>query len=79
MMSRSLRCMTTEVRELPTYDELIAVDEFLSKFESAVPEQQRFNTLKWALRATPAQWWGTHKGSFQDWCGCRRIMHLRVT
>jgi len=31
--------VTTEARELPTYDELIDVDEFLSEFESAVPEQ----------------------------------------
>lgn len=38
MMVRSLRCMTTEVRELPTYDALIVVDEFLNKLESTIPE-----------------------------------------
>lgn len=39
MMIRPLRCMTTEAREQPTYDGVTMVDEFLEKFESAVPEQ----------------------------------------
>ena len=39
MMIRSLHYMTTEARELPTYDGVTSVDEFLDKFESAVPEQ----------------------------------------
>lgn len=54
MMVRSLWYVTTEVRELPTYDGLTVVDEFLSKFESAVREQQQFIMLKWALHATPS-------------------------
>ena len=54
MMVRSLRCMTTYLRYLPMYDGLMMVDEFLKKFESEVPEQQRFDALKWALRATSA-------------------------
>jgi len=45
--------VTTEARELPTYDGLTAVDEFIRKFESTVLEQQQFNALKWALHATP--------------------------
>ena len=39
MMVRSLRYVKTEARELPTYDGVTTVDEFLDKFESAVPEQ----------------------------------------
>jgi len=39
LMLRSLCCITTEARELPTYDGLIVVDEFLSKFEIVVLEQ----------------------------------------
>ena len=39
MMIRSLRFMTIEARELPTYDGVIMVDEFFNKFESTVPEQ----------------------------------------
>lgn len=39
MMIRSLHCVTIEARELLTFDGLIVVDEFLSKFESTVLEQ----------------------------------------
>ena len=75
-MVRSLRCVTTKARELPKYDGLTMVDEFLNKFEDAVPEQQWFDALKWALRATPARWWGMHKVSFEDWPECRRMMQV---
>ncbi|MCY6524848.1 hypothetical protein, partial [Actinobacillus pleuropneumoniae] len=64
--------MTTEVRDLPMYDRLSEVDDFLNKFEREVSKQQRFNALKWALCATPARWWGTHQGSFEDWRKCIR-------
>ena len=40
MMVRSLHFMTTEAKDLLTYDGLTTVDEFLSKFESTIPEQQ---------------------------------------
>ena len=33
MMIRSLLCVSTEVRDLPTYDWLSEVDTFLNKFE----------------------------------------------
>lgn len=66
MMVRSLCSVTIEVRDLPMYDGLTALDEFLNKFESAVPEQQWFDALKWALRAMPTKWWGTHQRSFED-------------
>jgi len=58
MMIRSLCCMTTMARELPTYDGLTAMDEFLRKFESTVPEHQWFDALKWALHVMPTRWWG---------------------
>lgn len=38
MMVRSLSCMIIEARELPTYDGLTMMDQFLSKFECIVPE-----------------------------------------
>jgi len=52
------------------YGGLTAEDEFLTKFESVVLEHQWFNAIKWALRTMPAWWWGTHEGTFQDWCSC---------
>lgn len=77
MMVKSLRCVTTEVRDLPMYNRLTAVDEFLNNFEREVLEKQHFDALKWALRATPARWWGVHQRRFEDWYGCKRIMCRR--
>ena len=41
-MTRSLSCVSSEVRNLPTYDGLKDVDVFLDAFETEVPEKQRF-------------------------------------
>ncbi len=75
-MMRSLFCVLTEVRDLPTYDGLSEVDAFLNRFERQVLEPQCFDALKWVLRAMPARWWGTHQGSFEDWRECRRMMRI---
>jgi len=53
--------MTTKARELPTYDGVTTVDEFLEKFESTVPEQQQYGAIEWVLCATPVRWWSTHQ------------------
>ena len=45
MMTRSLHCVSTEVRDLPTYDGLSEVDTFLNKFGREVSEKQRFQAL----------------------------------
>ena len=76
MMVISLHCMKTEVRDLPIYDGLTVVDEFLKIFERKVPEQKRFDALKWALHAMPARWWGTHQRSIEIWRECRKMMRL---
>ena len=60
MMARSLRCVSIEVRDLPTYDGLNEVDTFLDAFEREVSEKQRFQALDWVLHATLARWWGMH-------------------
>jgi len=59
------------------YVGLTEVGIFLTKFENTVPEHQLFNALKWALHATPARWWGTHKGTFEDWHDYKRMMQIR--
>ena len=69
--------MSFEVRNLPIYDGLDEVDIFLDAFEREVPEKQCFQALDWALRPTLARWWGMHKGSFDDWRECRRMMRTR--
>ena len=76
MMIRSLRCISTKVRDLPTYDGLSEVDSFMNRFEIEVLEQQRFNSLKWVICVMPNRWWGTHQGSFEDWCECRRMIRM---
>jgi len=38
MMTKSLRCVSTEVRDLPMYDGLSEVADFLNRFEREVPE-----------------------------------------
>ena len=63
MMTRSLCCVSMEVRDLPTYDRLSEVDTFLDKFEREVLEKQCFQALNWVLCATPVRWWGMHKGA----------------
>ena len=77
MMTWSLLYVLSEVRNIPTYDGFNEVDIFLDAFEREVPEKQCFQALDWALCATPTRWWGTHKGSFDDWCECRRMMRAR--
>ena len=53
------------------------IDEFLTKFEIIVPEHQKFDALRWALRAMLARWWGTHEGTFDNWRGCKCMMKIR--
>lgn len=67
MMTRSLHCISIEVRVLPTYDGLSEVYTFLDKFQREVSEKQHFEALNWVLHTMPARWWGKHKGSFKDW------------
>jgi len=74
MMTYLLRCMLSEVRNLPTYDGLTEVDTFLDAFEREVLEKQCFQALDWVLCATPIRWWGTHKESFDDWYEYRRMI-----
>jgi len=76
MMTKSLRCVSSEVRNLTHYDGLTDVDCFLDVFEREVPEKHRFQALDWALYATPTRRWGTHKDSFEDWCEYRRMMRI---
>ena len=77
MMTSSLHYVLMKVRDLLTYDALNEVDTFLDAFEKEVLEKQHFQALDWVLWATPVRRWGTHKGSFDDWRECRRMMRVR--
>ena len=74
MTTKSLHCVSSEVRNLPHYDGLTDIDHFLDAFEREFLEKHRFQAVDSVLRATPARWWGTHKDSFDDWCIYRKIM-----
>ena len=76
MITKSLRCVSSEVRDMPHYDGLTDVDHLLDAFKREVPEKHRFQELDWMLCATSARWWGTHKNSFDDWREYRRMMRV---
>ena len=75
MIIRSLQSILTKVRYLPTYAGLSEVDSFLERFEKELLEKQRFEALNWVFPTMLMWWWGTHKGSFDVWCKCIRMMH----
>lgn len=79
MMTKSLPCVSSEVKSLPYYDGLIDVDKFLHAFEKEVHEKHHFQKLDLALCATLARWWGTHKDNFDEWCEYRKMMILRFS
>jgi len=76
MMTKSLRCVSSEGKNLPHYDGLTDLDFFLDAFEREVLKKHRFQALDWVLRTTLARWWGTHKDSFSDWRNYRRMMRI---
>lgn len=53
MMTKSMCCVSSEVRNLPYYDGLIVVDLFLADFELKVLEDHCFQALELVLRAMP--------------------------
>jgi len=68
--------VSSDVRNLPSYDELTDVDIFLDALEREVPEIHYFHALNWSLHTTPTRWWGMHKGSFDDWYEYRRMVRI---
>lgn len=66
MMTKSLRCLSSEVRNITYYDGLIDIDKLLDAFKREVPEGHRFQKMDLALRTMPAQWWGTQKENFDE-------------
>ncbi len=76
MMTKSLCCVSSEVRSLPYYDGLTNVDNFLDAFEREVLEKNHFQDLDLVLCSTPARWWGTYKDNFDGWRKYRRMMRV---
>ena len=64
----------TKTIELPIYEGLPELSDFLIEFEDRVSEPQRLLDLEEALKATLARWWETHKKSIIGCSQCRRLM-----
>ena len=62
-----VRRVENELRELPTYEGLPNLVNFLNEFEGLVIESQLLSTLDHAIKDTPARWWGVNKKSIINW------------
>ena len=66
-LTKSLHWIGTKVCEVPTFDGLSNIQEFLQEYEPHVPLSQRLKTLDVPLQATPARWWTAHKRNITTW------------
>jgi hypothetical protein len=76
-IDHTVRWVGTEIREPPSFHGLNDLEEFLTKYEEEVLENQRLLALDIALKETPARWWGAHKETIQDWYQCKRLLRIR--
>jgi hypothetical protein len=53
------------------------LEEFLTRYEDEVLENQRLLALDIALKETPIRWQGAHKEIVKDWHQCKRLLHIR--
>ena len=74
LIMQSLCRVTIETIELPIYEGLPELSEFLLKFEGKVSEPQRLLELEEALKATSIRLWATYKKSVIGWSQCRILM-----
>lgn len=74
---KSLRWIGTQVCEVPTFDGLSDIQEFLRKYEAQVSFSQRLKTLDVALRSTPARWWTAHKRNIATWETYHRLLVIK--
>ena len=66
-VTRYVRWVENELRELPTYEGLHKLASFLNEFEGLVVESQRLSMLDHALKPMFARWWAAHKKSITNW------------
>ena len=60
-ITRSMRWVENEVRDIPTYEGLPNLATFLTEFERLVLESQRLSVLDHVMKAMPARGWGMCK------------------
>ena len=55
-LTREVRRIGTIVRNLPTFDGLNPLENFLLEFETSIPTQQRMLAMDEAMKYTPTIW-----------------------
>ena len=78
-MTNSLRWISANVRDIPSFDGLEDVNEFLQQFEQEIPHEQRMEAIDLAVKATPARWWHAHKEHIASWDDFKRLMAIRFS
>jgi hypothetical protein len=66
-----------EIRETPSFHGINELEEFLTRYEDEVLENQRILSLYISLKETPARWWGAHKEVVRDWYQCKRLLCIK--
>ena len=66
-MTKSLRWIGTEIKDIPLFDGLAYVSDFLQQFAQEIPHEQRMVAIDLAVRATPTRWWHAHKEHIASW------------
>jgi hypothetical protein len=60
-IDRPVRWVGTEIREPPIFHGVNDSEEFLTRYEEEVLENNRLLSLDISLKETPATWWVAHK------------------
>ena len=74
-ITKSLRCLSAQPREFPTYVGLKDLGGFIAHFSEQSPQSQRMQTLETALGATAA-WWTNHKKYTPSWGASQKYLCL---
>ena len=64
---RNFRCISSEVRDLPYFEDAGDIKDFLRTFEDKFSKEHRLEALPLTLRGASALWWDTHGKVFCDW------------
>lgn len=75
-VTKYVRWIGAQLRELPSYDVTRLLSEFVAKTEE-VPENQRILALDVALKGTPMRWWATHKEGIDKWSVATHLLQQR--
>jgi hypothetical protein len=62
----AVRWVGTEIREPPIFHGVNCLEEFLTRYEEEVLENQILLALDIALKETLVRWWGAHKEKVKD-------------